>query len=302
MDEQSTDNETTDNETIIRQLPCWTSSVHIDVLDGGITNHNYVVTAESGTKKFVVRLGEDIPVHQIMRFHEIAAGRAAHAAGLSPAICYAANGVLVMDYIASKALTAAQVKSCDMLKRIVPLVKQCHNNIPDHLRGPSIVFWVFHVIRDYAATLNDADSAHLSHLPRLLHAARLLESAAGPFDIVFGHNDLLAANILDDGQRLWLIDWEYAGFNTPLFDLGGIASNNELDESQERWMLEAYFERNVDDALWHRYQAMKTASLLRETLWSMVSEIHSTLDFDFKTYTSDNLAKFDQSFDQFKRL
>ncbi len=55
-----------------------------------------------------------------------------------------------------------------------------------------------------------------------------LEAAGGPFEIVFGHNDMLAANILDDGKRLWLIDWDYAGFNTPLFDLGGLASNNEL--------------------------------------------------------------------------
>jgi thiamine kinase-like enzyme len=127
-----------------------------------------------------------------------------------------------------------------------------------------------------------------------------LETAAGPFDIVFGHNDLLAANFLDDGERLWLIDWDYAGYNTPLFDLGGLASNNELSEAQEMWLLEAYFEQPVRSELWRRYQAMKCASLLRETLWSMVSELHSTIDFDYAAYTADNLARFERSFDQFQ--
>ena len=128
------------------------------------------------------------------------------------------------------------------------------------------------------------------------------EQTAGPFDMVFGHNDLLAANLLDDGDRLWLIDWEYAGFNTPLFDLGGVASNNELNESDERWLLDAYFETAVTDDLWKRYQAMKTASLLRETLWSMISELHSSIDFDYAQYTRDNLSSYDKSYREFQSL
>ncbi|MGO8126869.1 phosphotransferase family protein, partial [Rhizobium ruizarguesonis] len=79
----------------------------------------------------------------------------------------------------------------------------------------------------------------------------------------FGHNDLLAANFLDDGKLLWLIDCDYAGFNTPLFDLGGLASNNELSEAAERTMLETYFDRQLTDNLSRRYTAMKCASLLR---------------------------------------
>ena len=115
------------------------------------------------------------------------------------------------------------------------------------------------------------------------------------------HNDLLAQNFIDDGHRLRLIDWDYAGFNSPLFDLANLASNNEFPEGQERTLLEAYFGQPADQDLWRRYHAMKCASLLRETMWSMVSEIHSTLDFDYVTYTEDNLVRFEQTFLEFRQ-
>ncbi len=115
------------------------------------------------------------------------------------------------------------------------------------------------------------------------------------------HNALLAANFLDDGTRLWLIDWDYAGFNSPLFDLGGLASNNDLSAAQEVWLLENYFETPLTDALFHRYTAMKCASLLRETMWSMVSEISSEIAFDFATYTTENLARFRAALNDFSQ-
>jgi thiamine kinase-like enzyme len=225
-------------EEQIRQLPCWQGGIDITTLDGGITNHNFLV--KDGGQRYVVRMGRDIPVHQIMRFNELAANQAAHAAGLAPAVHFHADGVLVMDYINSLTLSPAAVREARMFERVLDLVRQCHTIVPRYLRGPSLVFWVFHVIRDYAATLRDGNSSHVHRLAGLLDTAANLEQAAAPFDIVFAHNDLLAANILDDGARLWLIDWEYGGFNTPLFDLGGLASNNELDKQQEQHMLESY--------------------------------------------------------------
>ena len=80
-----------------------------------------------------------------------------------------------------------------------------------------MVFWVFHVVRDYAHTLRGVESRIQPELPRLLEIAEKLEIAVGRVSLVFGHNDLLAANFIDDGERIWLIDWDYAGFNSPLF-------------------------------------------------------------------------------------
>ena len=281
-------------------LSIWTGPVTPQPLSGGITNVNFVV--EDAGKRFVVRIGDDIVEHQVMRFNELAASRAAHAAGVSPGVAHHEPGVLVLDFIEAVTLDEAAVRDQAMLERIVPLIRRCHHDIPKHLRGPVLMFWVFHVLRDYAGTLRDGDSPHLARLAPLMAQADQLQRAVGPIEVVFGHNDLLAANFLDDGARLWLIDWDYAGFNSPLFDLGGIASNNGLSEDQERWLLETYFDAALTDALWHRYQAMKCASLLRETMWSMVSEIHSKIKFDFPAYTRENLARFEAAFTAFQNM
>lgn len=287
-------------EAEIGALPIWKGPITVKPLNGGITNRNYLV--DDGAKRAVVRFGADIPVHHIRRSNELAASEAAHAAGLSPAVLHHAPGLLVLDYIDAEAFTPEDVRKPGMLERIVPLIRQCHRDMPNFFRGPAAIFWVFHVVRDYAGALKDAGSGHLPRLAGLLAKADRLEQAAGPFEIVFGHNDLLAANLLDDGKRLWLIDWDYAGFNTPLFDLGGLASNNELDAAAEKAMLEHYYDAPVTDGLMRRYEAMKCASLLRETMWSMISEIHSSIDFDYAAYTAENLARFERAFDTFSRI
>ena len=200
----------------------------------------------------------------------------------------------------ARALSEEEVADPARLPAIIDMVRRCHTEIPKHLRGPVLTFWVFHVLRDYCATLDDGGSTHCRALPDLMAKADALEAATGAVRLVLGHNDLLSANILEGQGRLWLIDWEYGGFNAPLFDLGGLATNNGLGEAQELAMLEQYFEQAPNPTLIRKYTALKCASLLRETMWSMVSEIHSDIDFDYSAYTSENLARFDAAFADFK--
>ncbi len=280
------------------RLSCWSGDVNPEPVSGGITNANFRVD-DAGASYFV-RIGGDIPVHGVMRFNEAAASRAAHRAGLSPEVVHQEPGALVTRFVQGRTLSAEDVRKPETLERILPLVTCCHRELPRYLRGPSLAFWVFHVVRDYAHTLQEQNGQPVADLPRLLDAADALEHAVGPIDLVFGHNDLLAGNFIDDGSRLWLIDWDYAGWGSPLFDLGGLASNSELSVEQERWLLERYFERSSDAALWNAYTAMKCASLLRESLWSRVSELHSTLDFDYAAYSALNLARFEDAWQAFR--
>ena len=81
-----------------------------------------------------------------------------------------------------------------------------------------------------------------------------------------------------------------------------LASNNEYAEGLEWELLEMYFENEVSKDLWKCYFAMKCASLLRESMWSMVSEIYSTLDFDYLQYTAENLERFENTFAEFRNI
>jgi thiamine kinase-like enzyme len=233
-------------------------------------------------------------LHGVMRFNELQASRAAAKVGLSPAVVHQVPGILILDFIEGKTLAEEDIRQDSYLQQIVPMLHTCHRELTKNVRGPALIFWVFHVIRDYLATLEDDDSRMRDVLPALKDKAAALERAVGSIDLVYGHNDLLAANFIDDGKRLWLIDWDYAGYNSPLFDLANLASNNGLSPEQELWLLDNYFNAAAPDATRHAFDAMKCASLLRETLWSMVSEIHSTIDFDFVEYTRENLERFDQ--------
>jgi len=275
-------------------LSFWSRPVEPQPISGGITNANFSV--EHRGERYFVRIGDDIDVHGVKRFNEAAASRAAFLAGLSPEVVHVEPGVLVTRFIDGRTLTSEDVRND--VPRVVDLVRRCHHGIPQHLRGPALVFWVFHVVRDYAATLREVASRFAPRLAELLAKAATLESTVGPIDLAFGHNDLLASNLIDDGKRLWLIDWDYAGFNSPLFDLGGLASNNGFSLEQEHQMLEGYFDAPISDALIDRYRAMKCASLLRETMWSMVSEHFSSIDFDYVGYSDHNFAKFEAAFQE----
>jgi thiamine kinase-like enzyme len=273
----------------VAQLDFWSSKVEPVPLAGGITNTNFIV--EDRGRRFVVRVGDDIPVHGVMRFNEIAAARAAHAAGM-----------FVMRFIDGQTLAEPDVRKQANLARIIELIRVCHSEIPKHFRGPALVFWPFHVCRNYITTATDGNSRMKDAFPRFLKMNEALENTVAEIRLVFGHNDLLAANFIDDGRRLWLLDWDYGGYNAALFDLANLSSNNALSAEQEDWMLEAYYRQPATDRLRRRLAAMKCVSLLRETLWSIVSEIHSTLDFDYVDYTRKNLARLEQAYDAFCRM
>lgn len=275
---------------IARRLSCWNSTVNPEPLHGGITNTNFVV--RDGDATFVVRIGDDLPLHGVVRDRELAACLAAHRCGLAPEIVHHQPGAMVMRFIEARTLTPEDIRRPDTFPRVVASVRRCHSEMPNHLRGATMMFWVFQTCRDYITTAA-ADGGRLAALlPELAERNAALESATGPIRPVYCHNDLLAANFLDDGVSLWLLDWEYAGWNSALFDLANLASNNELIRDQEAWLLETYFDRPAEPSELATLRTFRCASLLRETLWSVVQERHSTLDFDYESYTDEHLGRF----------
>lgn len=275
----------------IAALPCWQGRITLEPLKGGMSNESWKVTDANGAH--VVRFGDDNAAHNILRWHEKAASRAAAAAGLSPSVQFEAPGILVIGFIEGRAFSEADMRAPANIARAARLIRAIHTLMLPLMRGPLLAFHPWQVNADYVARLADAGGRNAARLPALTAANDALAVMAGDPPFAFGHNDLLPANIIDDGERLWLIDWEYSGLNGIYFDLGGAASNAGMDDAQTTALLEAYFGRPATDADRRAIAVAQCQSLLRETLWSMTSEQHAAIDFDFAAYTEKNAERFD---------
>ncbi len=273
-------------EDKIAALPFWQGRPRMQPLRGGISNLS--VLASDGSGRYVVRLTRDFPFHNVSRAREVAIARAAHAAGFAPEIVYAAPGVMVSRHIEARTLTAADVVAA--LPRMAALLRRFHTAMPPP--PPDAVFDVFAVSRGYIRALS-AEAPD----PRLPDWARLnadLEARQLALPPVFGHHDLLPGNWLDDGRRLWLIDFEYAGRGAPLFDLANLSSNAGLDADGSHALLAAYFGAPPTAELLAGHRTMEAASLLREALWSLISALHlKETGFDYRAYAEVNFTRLD---------
>ena len=282
----------------ITALPCWQGVITAEPLHGGLSNEIWKVSDDAGGH--VVRFGQDYPFHHVDRAREVMTARAAHAAGFGPAVEYAAPGVSVVAFVPSHTWGAEDVRG--QPDRVGRLLRDFHQEMAAHVAGPAFLFWPFHVIRDYARTLDTGGSPFAADLPDYLILSERLEAAQVPMPIVFGHHDLLPANFLDDGQRLWLIDYEYAGFGTAMFDLAGVASNAGMSGPETEALLQAYFGRPPTPAFRRAFDAMQCASLLREAMWAMVSDIHlSAPGADYRAYAGENLQRLAAALGDFTR-
>jgi thiamine kinase-like enzyme len=258
----------------VAALPLWDGKPTFEPLPGGISNLSFVATDRAG--KYVVRLTRDFPFHNVYREREVAVARAAHAAGFAPEVVHAEPGLMVSRFIDARPLKPEDARA--NIGRIVELLLRFHRQMAAPIGD--YAFDVFEVNRGYIAALGADEWTELNE--RLA----AMQVALAP---VFAHHDLLAGNILDDGRRLWLIDFEYSGPGSPMFDLANLSSNAQFTADDRAALLRAYF-GSEEHARAHR--AMEAASLLREALWSLVSARHiHERDVDYVAYADKNFAR-----------
>lgn len=282
----------------IRALPCWRGEISATPLTGGLSNESWKVLDGAGAH--VVRFGEDFPFHHVNRANEVMAARAAHLAGFAPDVEFAAPGVMVSRFLAARTWGEADVRADPA--RVGRFLRDFHRAMPREVTGAGAIFWVFHVIRDYARTLRARGSRFAGDLPRLVGVAEAMEAAQVPLPIIYGHHDLLPANFLEDAAgRLWLIDYEYAGFGTAMFDLAGAASNSGMGEDAADALLSAYFDVSPDAATRRAFDAMQCASLAREAMWAMVSELFlAAPGADYDAHARAFLGRLDAALDAYQ--
>lgn len=277
------------------RVPAWDGQLRrVTELGGGITNHNWLVTVSGAAdaEQFVLRApGANSDLLGIDRNHEHEAARRAAALGMAPEVVafVEPEGALVTRFVRdATTLTPPDLQHPDQMVAAVDLLCRFHESPPIAAR-----FDWFDVPCRYADEAADRGVA-VPDTVALAHArAREVKDAfaARPDAPVASHNDLLAANFLRDrDDRLWLIDWEYAGMNDRYFDLGNFAVNNELDDDGDEALVEAYFGEVTMGRL-ARLRLMKVMSDFREATWGLVQVGTDALDVDYAEYAA---AHFDR--------
>jgi thiamine kinase-like enzyme len=250
----------------------------VEELPGGLTNRNYKVTTPDGT--FVARLSEQgTALLAIDRDCEYRNSVTAAAAGAgAPVIEYRPQDrLLVVGFIDGRTLTAEDVAAPHNVPRIAQACRRLHDG--DRFGND---FNMFDVQRGYLAVTRargfKIPSGYDDLLPQFQAAEQAL--AARPAETVACHNDLLAANFIDDGERIWLIDYELSGNNDACFELGNIAAESHLDDDALAALVTAYYGRRRRSRI-ARARLLGLAGMYGWTLWGAIQNGASPLDFDF---------------------
>jgi thiamine kinase-like enzyme len=274
----------------LQSLDFWRGPIALEPLPGGITNRNYRVLCEGSV--YVARLCEDRTILAIDRRNEVVCQRAAHALGVAPRVVHHEQGVLVSEHIAAQTLRAEEVRDPAFLPRLAAILRTLHDGW-DRLSGEMLYFSAFQTVRTYVSTARALNARLPDDIDALLDDALCLSRRVGPFVPVLCHNDLLAANVLDDGARVWLVDWEYGGVGHPLFDLAGVSANCGLGPEAERHLLACYRGTDeVDRRDLREMRVLKAMSSLREALWSLIQTVASDLSFDYEAYAAENFRLY----------
>jgi thiamine kinase-like enzyme len=253
----------------------------VSVLSGGLTNQNFKVTTPDGV--FVARvLSDGGELLGINREHEYRNSVIAAAAGVgAPVIEYRPDDrVLVLGFVEGRTLTNADVAEPATLARIARVCARLH-----HAGRFAGDFDMFAVQAAYYATATAAGMAIPAGYDELMpaFAAARAALAVRAEATVPCNNDLLAANFIDDGERIWLIDYEYSGNNDPCFELGNIAGECGLDAGALAALVTAYYGRPRRSRI-ARAQLFTMVSRYGWTLWGAIQHASSRLDFDFWTW------------------
>jgi thiamine kinase-like enzyme len=274
-------------EDAIRSFPGWADAeLNIRVLDGGMTNRNCVVGVDG--QEFVVRIpGERTELLGIDRLYEAEVARRAGLLGIGPEVLGDLPGVgtQVIRYVPGRHLSGDAFIS--RLDEVITAMRTLHES------GPvGADFMIHRVVERHAQDALSEGGTVPAVYDRLHMQSQRIEAALAkqPIRLVACHNDLLPGNVLFEEDRVWLIDYEYAGNNDPYFDLANLSVNAALDRSGEGKLLTGYFGQ-VTEAGWAHFQLMKVMSEFREGMWAVVQQAISSLDVDLVAYASERLAQ-----------
>jgi thiamine kinase-like enzyme len=264
-------------------------------LEGGITNRNFRVNF--GGTDYVVRLpGKRTALLGIDREAECLANKAAAELGMAPQVAALLDepSALVTQFVSGREMKADELREPETIAEVAHDLRKLHDSGTELPSG----FDSFRLVEEYAETGREHGSEPPEGYDDALEAAHAIEAAVRDqpgHEPVPAHNDLLPANFLRDGERMQLIDWEYAGMGDRWFDLGNFAVNNELGDEQEAQLLEGYFGEPPDERRRATLKLFRFMSDFREAMWGVVQAGVSELDFDFREYAQKHFDRLEKA-------
>ena len=281
-------------ETLVRALrrvPAFAGGdLAFAALSGGITNRNYLVTIDDRPDRYVLRLaGNDTHLLGISREVEHAATVAAAGVGVGPEVVafVRPEGYLVTRFIEGRPIPEAEMRTPERLQAVGATLRTIHD-------GPAIpgLFVPLRIVEAYRALAVSRGVPIPPEYDLAQAIARRIELAflTAPMELRPCHNDLLNANFIEDGTRIRIVDWEYAGMGDPFFDLGNFSINHELEPDQDGILLRAYADV-VRPAGLARITLMRVVSDFREAMWGVLQQGISTLEVDFREYAASHFDR-----------
>jgi thiamine kinase-like enzyme len=266
-------------EEAVAQIEDWKGrEISIQPLSGGLTNSNFRVDVDE--MPYFVRVpGESTELLAVNRENEYHNTKAAAQAGVAPRVLYYLpdSCVMVLEFLNGKTMSKEALNTPGMPTRMAQSIRRLH-------AGPRFLtdFNMFQLTDYYLNLCKERVIRIPDGYRERLEAVEQIEQAMSvhPLETVPCNNDLLAENYLDDGNQLWLIDYEYSGNNDPTFELGNTCQEMQFNDDQIGEICIAYF-GTASSNLIARMKLNMIMSDVGWGLWAAIQARISTIDFDF---------------------
>lgn len=255
---------------------------------GGLTNHTYCVTLKRG--KLLYRLPGEGTETLINRKYEKISTELACSVGVDSELIYfdAETGVKISQYIDnSETLSPETMRENENIISAAKIFSKIHNSNID----TKVPFNVFEMAADYEKFIIDNKGTLFEDYVKVKNSVMELKNKVDAIGVhlVPCHNDPLCENWIKDQNRLYLVDWEYAGMNEAMWDLADLSIEASFTNEMDQLLLNTYFDNNVtqDDTL--RFKANK---IYLDYLWSLWGK--TRVPFDGKVMEQYALDRYER--------
>ncbi|MFQ5985525.1 MAG: phosphotransferase [Alphaproteobacteria bacterium] len=249
----------------------------------GLTNRNYKVSI--GGESYVLRIAGEGTGAYIDRAAEEHHARVAAEAGVNAEVLYfdRESGNMLCRFIeGAVTMDAERFRDLGAVRRAAIAMRRLHTCAKPFLARID----VFEKIDEYLALLRRSDAPIPEGYEEVQKKAevvrRLLDDR--PVPLAPCHNDPVAENFLDTGERMYVVDWEYSGMNDPMWDLGDVSVEAEFGDEQDDALMDAYFDGEPPAAQVGRMVLYKAMSDLIGTLWGVIQVVNENRAEDFWAY------------------